>query len=654
MSFELLSIGSTITDWIMTGFRSICAGIDRTIYSLIASLYQLILGLADFQIFTQEGINDFYSRVYTLLGVFMLFKVTFSFINYVINPDLTKDNTKGTGNLVKNILIVIVLIVITPFGFAKIREAQDAILDDQVLPKFILGQGDGTSVVTEYKISNDCALSNAASQGDYIALLVFRPFYQPNEEAASAVLDGTDYCFAYSSGTVKTYLNPQIYKASDDDGNFAVDYNFLISTVIGVVIVLIFISFCFDIAVRSIKLGFLELIAPIPIISYVDPNSSKNGIFSKWINMIFSTWASLFIRLAAVYLAVYIIAILDGVDFSHFGSNEFWARLIVIIAVLIFAKQFPKMIEELFPGLKMAGTFQLNPFKKVANEAAGGKLITGAAIGAGAMAVTGIASGTANTAAYLKNRSALKSDVADKLAKYNDNPTIANNEAFQKANARLRAEGSMRRLAATSLGGTAAGMRKGLSSGYKNGSAGKYNPFMGMKTSVSDTNKARNNRNAIRGYNAEAGVTGGEKYGFFERNVNERVDELIGFKNEYAGVGYYDKQVAKLTKDIENNDSKESALRTAFANYCAQNGVDQLGYEQLHKNIADGMDETTAYATAASSMGMSAADIQTKYESNIKTQLSNIDSIDAATKDLKTQRKSYSEMQKTREEVKKK
>ena len=71
-------------------------------------------------------------------------------------------------------------------------------------------------------------------------------------------------------------------------------------------VVLLLINFCMDVAVRSIKLAFLQLVAPIPIISYIDPKSGKDGLFKKWYDMCFKTYLSLFIRLLALYFAIYI------------------------------------------------------------------------------------------------------------------------------------------------------------------------------------------------------------------------------------------------------------------------------------------------------------------------------------------------------------
>ena len=61
----------------------------------------------------------------------------------------------------------------------------------------------------------------------------------------------------------------------------------------------------------------------------------------------------------------------------------------------MFAKQLPKLLETLIPGLNMSGSLQLNPLKKVANEAMGGKFLAGAAV-AGGVGVAGALAGGAS------------------------------------------------------------------------------------------------------------------------------------------------------------------------------------------------------------------------------------------------------------------
>lgn len=372
--------------WGMGIIRDFFALIDRAVYGLMSTIYQIILELANVTILSSDVIRDIYSRVYALLAIFMLFKITFSFVNYVINPDQFTDRQKGVQNLIKNVIIVLVMIIITPLAFGKLQEAQSAILDDDLLPRLIIGAGAGSSTANNFAnsftMSETCSSSaQTANDGDFLALVTLRPFYQLEENTNVSSNFLSYYCPSGSGVTPSSYLKDDVYNESSG-GYYVVDYKLFLSTLVGIVVCLILVSFCFDIAVRSIKLAFLQMIAPVPILSYIDPSSSKNGMFSKWIKQILSTWASLFIRLFAVFFAVLVISKIDiSVISSQVGEHKFWVMLFILIGALIFAKQLPKLVEELIPGLKLGG-LQLNPFKKVTNDALGGKQLLGAVAGA--------------------------------------------------------------------------------------------------------------------------------------------------------------------------------------------------------------------------------------------------------------------------------
>ena len=186
---------------------------------------------------------------------------------------------------------------------------------------------------------------------------------------------------------------------------FIIDYKYLFSTVLGVVVVLLLVSFCFDVALRSIKLAFLQLVAPIPIISYVDPKSGKDGMFKKWYEMCFKTYISLFIRLLAIYFAAYIISRIDRMVDIVDGSyvSNLLVKIFIIIGALMFAKQLPKILEGL--GIKLDGGFTLNPLKKIENEMLGGKQI--AKVGRAGLKYTGRAAKGIGSAALVSGAAAV-------------------------------------------------------------------------------------------------------------------------------------------------------------------------------------------------------------------------------------------------------
>lgn len=137
------------------------------------------------------------------------------------------------------------------------------------------------------------------------------------------------------------------------------------SFIVGAIFLVILVSFTVDIAIRSIKLAILRLIAPIPVISYIEPSSSSSGgMFSSWVKTLTSTYLDLFLRLAIVYFVIFLIQdmIVNGIVINEAGGMVGIISCIFIwIGLFVFAKEAPKFIKKAL-GIK---------------EDAGGKLFGG-------------------------------------------------------------------------------------------------------------------------------------------------------------------------------------------------------------------------------------------------------------------------------------
>lgn len=362
----------------MDGVRGFFAIIDKAIFSLIGNIYDLMIEISSISIFSSDAINSFATRVYTFVGIIMLFKVTFSLISYMVNPDAINDKTTGGANLIKSILVTLVLIITVPFAFDLLYRAQSAIINDNLISKVVLGtnqdQSDtttGDSLLTIDPQSNACGSITVTvhGTGNYMAMMAFRPFYRVYEDKTYS-----EHCQCQS---VNCLLQGKYYNAETGSGTnlgeYYIDYSFFVSTACGIIILLLLLSFTMDIAVRTIKLGFYEVFAPIPIISYVDPKSGKDGIFKKWVNEVIKTWASLFVRLILINFVVYVIQLIsEAVDAN--SDNGLWINLFLIIGALMFAKQAPKLLEDI-AGIKFDG-LSLRPIKKFQEQAMGGNAIT--------------------------------------------------------------------------------------------------------------------------------------------------------------------------------------------------------------------------------------------------------------------------------------
>lgn len=101
--------------WLDKLIRGLFALIDGVIGWAIGELYTLIILIANVNVFG-DYIYEFMGRIYTFLGIFMLFKLSISVVNYILNPDQLTDKTKGFGKIIQQVIIVMGLIII--FSFA--------------------------------------------------------------------------------------------------------------------------------------------------------------------------------------------------------------------------------------------------------------------------------------------------------------------------------------------------------------------------------------------------------------------------------------------------------------------------------------------------------------------------------------------------------
>lgn len=182
--------------------------------------------------------------------------------------------------------------------------------------------------------------------------------------------------------------NDKLEEYIDDD---ILDIGFIISMVIGIALMIYLLILCVDVIVRRFKLTLLQVMAPIPAISYVDP---KDKIFSQWSKMYIATYLDLFIKLIAIALAL-------GLLNSVWGNKELEGHLLYrffyIVAILVFAKLVPSMITKIFGLDSMGGSFKdiLGMGKAAAGFGAGAVIgaAAGAATGKGLGRFTGLAKG---------------------------------------------------------------------------------------------------------------------------------------------------------------------------------------------------------------------------------------------------------------------
>lgn len=347
--------------WINTAFRGLFASINYCIYSLIEFIMQGIFDISNLKL-SSGLIGDIYNRIYAFLAIFMLFKLTISFLKYVVNPDSISDKEKGAGKLIARTVTMLALVILLPMLFPLLNRAQEVFVP--MLPKVILGT----------QFDNSDSVDDNAS---LLATTALKAFYSPCTDCDDA--DRPDEITSIDD-MMSTYSD----KAS---GYYTYNFNYIFALVAGVVIVIILISMTIKIGIRLFKMFILEMIAPIPVMSYMDPKSSKDGAFASWTKQLLTTFLDLFLRLGVVYVVLFLLSalandnLLDPTTMPSDGLRKSYLMVFLIIALLMFAKDAPNFIKDAI-GIKHD--------KDTSGALAA---VTGGILGAGTGAVSGAISG---------------------------------------------------------------------------------------------------------------------------------------------------------------------------------------------------------------------------------------------------------------------
>ncbi len=430
--------------WIQEVLRSFFKLLDTVVYWAVSLFANLFDDLSGIQIFSDEVLKDFSNRLYVFIAIIMIFKVSFSILQYIINPDNFTNSEKGVGKLVQSILMCLVAIVAVPHIFNVAYGLEKQIVDNAIFENIIFGGSDLKEAHTDKDsiketknrmsfyllrafIVPNLQAPNVSYDKKMGYMIGNKPIYNQttsgnsgvgekvNTDWSSTLLSNDEIVYVRQGNDAGAKMNVgEIYKNSlkyfDTEGLllitsakstnqdiFAMNYRFGFSTVTGVLALILYINFCFDLAKRVVKFSFLQLIAPIPIISMVDPKSSKSGLMSKWIKNCLSTYAGLFIRIVAVNFAVYTVSIVfessnNGVFNAGMGETGLFIQVMIVFGALMFAKELPKLITDL-TGIDMKGDFKINPFKRVEDNMLLGKNLTGMAAGFASRGIPGLVGG---------------------------------------------------------------------------------------------------------------------------------------------------------------------------------------------------------------------------------------------------------------------
>lgn len=341
--------------------RKICIYLCKPIYSLIVYMYKIFYNIATTRFLKSDVVQQISANIYTLVSVVMLFAFSITILSAIVNPDLLSDGKKGVKAVFKRAIIALMLIVVIPFAFDELYTIQDTVMTNSLIEKIIVG------IEYDCNSSDKSKCEAGGNGGQVIAGTLMSSVLYPDEEMADS--DGNvnvsvsvseyyqkmiaENLPKYIGGVAKninaTAINPQNDAISDDDA-YAFHFDGLIAIAVGLATVYILILFAIDVAVRVFQLAFMELTAPISIVSYV---AAGDKILSSWFKELGKIYAGLFVRIAAIAFYLFLISNLSS--FMDSFNNPDWAfvlKAFLMVGMLIFAKQVPDMIGKIF-GVEM-------------------------------------------------------------------------------------------------------------------------------------------------------------------------------------------------------------------------------------------------------------------------------------------------------------
>ena len=393
----------------------------------------MYIALAQFKLFDDKVFDDLINRTYIIIGVIALFIVAYALLNSIINPDNASKGDKSLSKIVKNFIFAIIGIAIVPTVFNYFYCFQRVVLCNNLIPKILLAQkGD----------DSQADLLNDDKIGTQFATYLFQSFFYPKSienmnmtdvdndgdllksEAAKVEVGYIGEAFdfeesvnaekfkQYDKDNTGKYNLQMAYEAAMDGEMFftafrifllggngfansvlnnTVNYMIIVSTIAGVYCAYVLANLCIDMAIRAVKLGYLELIAPLPIMTLIIPG--KDGVFKAWIKKTGSCAFEVFTRLFIVSFVIYLIRtipqLFTATSFSYGGCTTSFGiitalliRALVYCGLLTFLKQAPKFLSEA-TGIKSDG-FKLGIASKLADSglftalgAAGGAVTAG-------------------------------------------------------------------------------------------------------------------------------------------------------------------------------------------------------------------------------------------------------------------------------------
>lgn len=398
---SLISISSVAT-WIFLPLNAIFLTLDGIVYSLLAYTYKIFMLIAQLNYnVLYAWVSPLVDRVNAIILVIIMFKIGYTLIQYMINPDKLDDTKAGGPALIKNIGICAGLLIIYSFVFSVLNE----------VTLLMIGVPDGYEFTTLKEIAD--ITNTGEEKGGFVSRLIFGSESNNVENFGKEIAITTLSTFLYTKPGETSPLD-KIYNEIQNSDLESIDmmrivevvarigkdveYKWpIVSTAAGLYLAWQIIKLSIELAIRIFKLIVLQTIAPLAIVSIVDGGTS-NQTWKSYTKALIGTWTDAFVRVGSLFIATAFI----GKFFAErsellpeaVGLTKGLITLIMLFAAFQCVKLIPNLLNQIFPGMG-TGEDHTKGFGKLLGGIAGAGLgaISGAAAGiiggAGAAGVVG-------------------------------------------------------------------------------------------------------------------------------------------------------------------------------------------------------------------------------------------------------------------------
>ena len=361
------------------------AAFDTVAYFLLAGAYSIFLAVSELDIFSTEAggtiYNEICSRFYSALSIIMVFIFAYMLLNLIVDPE--GEYKKASSQMLKDVIISIIAVIVLPTVFGYMSLFQKHVLTNNTIGALILG-ANGT---------------NDDNPGKQISMIVYTAFFHPEgtmysdyfgddgkligrdeaisvckgphdigdrDENGNVVEVSTDeeVCTAWvdalsswenstNSGINAITWNSKLRGAVGDDGGM--EYLWVLSLAAALGVAYFFFSYTLDVGTRAVKLGFLQIIAPIPVM--LRPFKAQRKVYETWFAEIKKCYLEIFFRIAVIFFIVKLCTIVPSFIDLLFGANssveggfllKAIATVCLILGLLKFAKEAPNLIKTIF------------------------------------------------------------------------------------------------------------------------------------------------------------------------------------------------------------------------------------------------------------------------------------------------------------------